>query len=253
MGAGERLTTHPMTYQLTSCAAVLAAIALLSAPAQAGSVTHPKAVVELFTSQGCASCPPADAMLTDLAKSNDVVALAFHVDYWDYAGWQDTFGSADYSDRQRAYAESWNSSRIYTPQMVVNGAVGVVGSRSNEVHGALAGAALPLAVGISEDAGMLKIAVPADKGRGDAVIWLVTYLTQADVVIDKGENAGKSMSYTQVVTDQQALGMWEDDAGATIKLPLPEVLRPGTGLAVLVQQENNGLPGLILGAATYEP
>ena len=241
-----------MTLQLSLLALLGAAAALVPLPAFAGSVTHPKAVVELFTSQGCASCPPADAMLTSLVAQNDVVALAYHVDYWDYAGWEDTFGSEAYSDRQRAYAQSWGSSRIYTPQMVVNGAKGVVGSRRDEVHGALAGATLPLTVAVAEDGDMLKITIPADRRLDDAVVWLVTYLPRADVLIDKGENAGKSMVYTQVVTGQQALGMWEGDAGATIKLPLPESLDGAAGLAVIVQQEHDKLPGRILGAATYE-
>ena len=232
----------------------LVALAALAHPAGAESLrARPKAVVELFTSQGCAQCPPADALLTGLAEEGDVVALAYHVDYWDYVGWEDTFGNQDFSDRQRAYAKSWGSSRIYTPQMVVNGAKAVVGSRRNEVHGALDGATLPLLVDIVRDGDMLKVDVPPNTSLGDAVVWLVTYIDRADVTIDKGENAGKSMVYTQVVTGRQALGMWEGATGANLKLPLPEMLDDGsTGIAVIVQQESNGLPGPILGAATYE-
>ena len=89
----------------------------------------PKAVVELFTSQGCSSCPPADALLRRAGAAPDLIALAYHIDYWDYIGWPDSFGSKDNSDRQRAYAESWGSSRVFTPQLIVNGAEGVVGSR----------------------------------------------------------------------------------------------------------------------------
>jgi len=229
-------------------------LAALASPAGAETMRgRAKAVVELFTSQGCAQCPPADALLTGLAEEGDVVALAYHVDYWDYVGWEDTFGDEDYSDRQRAYAKSWGSSRIYTPQMVVNGAKGVVGSRRNEVHGALAGASLPLQVGIARDGDMLKVTIPPDTTFGDAVVWMVTYLDRADVTIEKGENAGKSMVYTQVVTGRQALGMWESTTGADLKLPLPELLsEDSTGIAVIVQQERSGLPGPILGAATYE-
>jgi len=231
-----------------------AALVALALPAGADTVrARPKAVVELFTSQGCAQCPPADALLTGLAEEGDVVALAYHVDYWDYAGWEDTFGKEDFSDRQRAYAKSWGSSRIYTPQMVVNGAKGVVGSRRHEVHRALDGSALPLAVDITRDGDMLKVSIPPDTALEDAVVWMVTYLDRADVTIDKGENAGKSMVYTQVVTARQPLGLWEEDAGAMLKLPLPEILNQGsTGIAVLVQQERDGMPGPILGAATYE-
>ncbi|QYO76797.1 DUF1223 domain-containing protein [Devosia salina] len=214
--------------------------------------TGPRAVVELFTSQGCSSCPPADALLTSLADRDDVVALAYHVDYWDYIGWEDTFGDKGFSDRQRAYAKSWGSSRIFTPQMVINGAEGVVGSRRDEVQDAVTSAQLPLAVTLAAEDDMLKLRVPADAALEDATIWLVRYLDRADVAIDKGENAGKSMVYTQVVVDRQVVGIWEADAGAEIKLPLDQFQNEDNGgLAVLVQQERNGLPGPILGAATY--
>ncbi len=231
----------------------LVAAATLTLPAGADSArSRPKAVVELFTSQGCASCPPADALLTSLAEDKDVIALAYHVDYWDYVGWEDTFGDPVFSDRQRAYAKSWGSSRIYTPQMVVNGHKGVVGSRRNEVHGALDGATLPLPVEIVRHGDMLKVTIPADPALEDAVVWMVTYLDRADVAIDSGENAGKSMVYTQVVTSRQVLGMWEADGGAALKLPLAEMLdAQSTGMAVIVQQERNGLPGPILGAASF--
>ena len=232
----------------------LLALASLALPASAESTrARPKAVVELFTSQGCASCPPADALLTGLSEQDDVIALAYHVDYWDYVGWKDTFAEAAFSDRQRAYAESWGSSRIYTPQMVVNGQKGVVGSRRAEVMRALDGSSLPLSVDITRANNMLKIAIPAKGGLDDAVVWMVTYLDRADVAIDKGENAGKSMVYTQVVTGRQVLGMWEGDTGANLKLPIPELLSDDrTGIAVIVQQERDGLPGPILGAAAYE-
>lgn len=233
----------------------LVALGLLAVPAGAESMrARPKAVVELFTSQGCSSCPPADALLTGLAQQDDVIALAYHVDYWDYVGWKDTFAHAAFSDRQRAYAESWGSSRIYTPQMVVNGQKGVVGSRRNDVHQALDGAALPLQVDISRNDNMLKIAIPPNGGLADAVVWLVTYLDRSEIAIDKGENAGKTMVYTQVVTGRQVLGMWESASGANLKLPIPEVLaETSTGIAVIVQQEQDGLPGPILGAAAFEP
>ncbi|WP_137150517.1 DUF1223 domain-containing protein [Devosia sp. FKR38] len=226
----------------------------LTLPVQADSLrVQPKAVVELFTSQGCSSCPPADALLTSLSERGDVLALAYHVDYWDYVGWKDTFGSAAYSDRQRAYAQSWGSSRIYTPQMVVNGAIGVVGSRRNEVNGAIDRAKLPLDVAVTQDRNMLKVTIPADSALSDAVVWLVTYISRADVDIETGNNAGKSMVYTQVVTGRQALGLWESKSGASLKLPIPEMLADtSTGIAVIVQQEHNGLPGPILGAAAFE-
>ena len=231
----------------------LALLSSLAQPASAETRLRPKAVVELFTSQGCSSCPPADALLTSLADQEDVVALAYHVDYWDYVGWKDTFGEADFSDRQRAYAQSWGSSRIYTPQMVINGVKGVVGSRRGEVHGELDRASLPLPIDVTEDGDMLMISIPPDQTLQNAVVWLVTYIDRADVAIEKGNNAGKTMAYTQVVTGRQVAGVWEYASGANIKLPIPEMLSHGsTGIAVIVQQEHDGLPGPILGAATFE-
>ena len=210
-------------------------------------------MVELFTSQGCSSCPPADALLSGLAQQGDVVALAYHVDYWDYAGWEDTFGEKDFSDLQRGYAKSWGSSRIYTPQMVINGAKGVVGSKRAEVQAALGEAELPLDVSLEVSGGMLKLSIPARADLDDATIYLVRYLDRAEVAIDTGENAGKSMVYTQVVLDRQAVGLWEAEAGAEIKLPLDETATDGAGgLAVLVQCERHGHPGRILGAAVHK-
>lgn len=225
----------------------------LAGPGVADSLRlNPKAVVELFTSQGCSSCPPADALLTSLAERDDVVALAYHVDYWDYIGWEDTFGDKGFSDRQRGYAKSWGSSRIFTPQMVINGAEGVVGSKRDDVHDAIASAQLPLNVSLLAHNGMLKLVVPADAALDDASIWLVRYLDRADVVIEKGENAGKSMVYTQVVIDRQIVGVWESETGAEIKLPLEQFdISSGGGMAILIQPERNGLPGPILGAAAY--
>jgi hypothetical protein len=229
---------------------------MLSAPAGADAARgQPKAVVELFTSQGCAQCPPADALLTSLAERDDVVALAYHVDYWDYIGWQDTFGNSSFSDRQRGYAKSWGSHSVFTPQMVINGEEGVVGSRRDEVQDAVASAQLPLALDVERQGEMLRVEIPADPGLADATVWLVRFLDRADVAIDSGENAGKSMVYTQVVTERQMLGLWEASTGAQVKLPIGELrgaAGDNGGVAVLVQQERNGLPGAILGAALYE-
>lgn len=214
---------------------------------------QPKAVVELFTSQGCSSCPPADALLTSLAERGDVVALAYHVDYWDYIGWEDTFGHEAYSDHQRAYAKSWGSSRIYTPQMVINGAKGMVGSKRNEVTQAVDEGGLTLPVSLSSDGSMLRVAIAPATHGDSATVWLVTYRDRATVDIERGDNAGKSMVYTQVVTGRQAVGVWEAKTGIELKLPLSEVGGEDTsGVAVLVQSEHKGLPGPILGAAALD-
>jgi hypothetical protein len=224
-------------------------------PAAAGELKRqPKAVLELFTSQGCSSCPKADALLTELGQRPEVVALAYHVDYWDYIGWPDTFGNKDHSDRQRAYAAARGSSRIFTPQLIVNGTEGVVASRKDEVEGVLGTALLELPITLIASDDMLEVSIPpaAALSGAEALIWLVSYLDRADVEIGRGENEGKTISYTHIVTGRQALGMWEPGSGAHLKLPLAEVLAaPANGAVILVQQERNGLPGRILGAASY--
>lgn len=235
-----------------SLLAVLSAAALAVLPAAAGEIrVNPKAVVELFTSQGCSSCPKADAKFAELQGRPDVIAIAWHVDYWDYIGWPDTFGAAENSDRQRAYAESWGSSRIFTPQMIVNGLKGVVGSRDKDVEGALAEAKLELPVNLELKGDMLKVSVAAKPGAGSAMVWLVTYKDHAAVLIERGENAGKTIDYTQIVTGKQMLGAWEGAEGTTLKLPLSELSANGSnGAVILVQSDKDGLPGPILGAAS---
>lgn len=229
-------------------------LALLALPASAGAIKlGPKAVLELFTSQGCSSCPKADAMLDEISKRRDVLALAYHVDYWDYIGWEDTFGTKENSDRQRDYAQSWGSSRIFTPQIVVNGKGGVVASKRDAVDAALGNASLPLDVQLTEAPDdMLQISVPGRPGSPGAMIWLVTFLDRADVAIERGENKGRQVAYTQIVTGRQILGMWDPEDGAQLTLPLSEVLTGrSNGAAILIQEERHDLPGPILGAASF--
>src|SRR5687768_9129416 len=134
-------------------------LVMLLAPAQA--LADPKAVVELFTSQGCSSCVPADAYFAELARRDDVLALALHVDYWDYLGWRDTFGQPENTERQRAYSEVRGSRKIFTPQMTVNGRTDLVGSDRNAVEAATARASLPLPVAMHRRARTGEIAVAA--------------------------------------------------------------------------------------------
>lgn len=232
----------------------IALCALGVSASSAGEVRKgPKAVLELFTSQGCSSCPAADALLDKLSRRADIVALAYHVDYWDYIGWPDTFGAKANSDRQRDYAKGFGSSRIFTPQLVVNGRGSVVASREGEVDAALTAAALPVTIDLDvSDDGMLEISVPPGEGNREAVMWLVTFVDRAEVEIERGENKGKTVAYTQIVTNRQVLGMWESATGAEMRMPIGELLTtPANGIAVLIQEERNGMPGPILGAASY--
>lgn len=195
-------------------------------------------------------------MLEDLTRRGDVLTLAYHVDYWDYIGWQDTFGDKENSQRQRDYAAAWGSSRIFTPQLVVNGECGVVGNKRDKIDAAMSTATMPPLEVKLADAGDdtidVSIAGRTDAGLGEAVVWLVTYLDRAEVAIDRGENQGRQVAYTHIVTGRQVLGMWDPVTGASLKLPLGEVLTgKSDGAAILVQQDKNGLPGPILGAASF--
>jgi hypothetical protein len=232
---------------------VAASALMLAVPAHAGDVrVNPKAVVELFTSQGCSSCPKADVLFSELGKRDDLIALAWHVDYWDYIGWPDTFADPDNSERQRGYAQSWGSSRIYTPQVVVNGAKGVVGSREKDVTSAIDEAALTIPVALNLSADMLEVSVGPHAGGAEAVVWLITFKDHAAVVIERGENAGKTVEYSQIVTGKQMLGMF-DAAGTHLKLPLSALTADGSnGAVILVQSDKDGLPGPILGAALVQ-
>lgn len=215
--------------------AVLAAASVRRATA----ATSP-AVVELFTSQGCNSCPPADAYLTELARQPDILALAYHIDYWDQLGWRDPFSSPAATARQRAYARTLGLTTIYTPQMVINGRVDAVGSDRRQVAAAIATSArpeVPIALGRDHEA----LAVQVGAGTGQGRIWLVDYDLAHETRVRGGENAGRTLVNVNIVRHLEELGTWSGAAAAfTRAMP-----RAGTGSAVLLQSER----GAILGAA----
>lgn len=216
-------------------------------PARAGGVS---VVAELFTSQGCSSCPPADALLGELAMRGDVLALSLHVDYWDYIGWKDPYASASMSERQRAYAKALGARMVYTPQMVVQGSAELVGSRRAAVLGAIEEAqarSLPVRVTLVGDEAV-EIAA-GEAPPGGAVVWLVAYDHHLTTEIERGENAGKRISYYNVVRSFQRLGHW---MGEALSLPVDcdSLVGANRGAAVLVQA---GGYGPILGAARLQP
>jgi hypothetical protein len=211
-------------------------------------------VVELFTSQGCSSCPAADALLGRLANRQDVVALSLPVDYWDYLGWKDTLASPKFSERQRAYAQTRGDGAIYTPQIVVNGLTHVNGSdeaqivRAIEKTGKIV-SAQRVPIRLSEEKGKLIIeagAAPAGVTVKDATLWLAVISPKVEVPIGRGENQGKKVTYTNVVRELMPIGTW-NGAPLTIHLDRQAIARPGTErCAVLLQQ---GHAGPIVGAA----
>jgi hypothetical protein len=234
---------------------ILSACAIASAGMAAGqSVTSKpaRAVVELFTSQGCSSCVSADAYFEDLVKRDDIVALSLHVDYWDYLGWRDTLGDAAYTARQRAYASAHGSRRVYTPQMVVNGGKDYVGSDRRSIDAAIDSSTLSVPVTMRQGDGTVEIEVAAlpKPHAKPATIRLVLLTSEAQVAIGRGENAGSTIDYYNVVRGIRPVGMWDGDA-VKITLPEHEIMPKGIdGCAIIVQEDDPNGPGRIVGAAT---
>jgi hypothetical protein len=231
---------------------LFSALLILSPAAKAEPVT---AVVEMFTSQGCSSCPPADAVLAELAAEPGVLALSWHVDYWDYLGWKDTLALPEATARQRAYAVQFQSRSVYTPQAVVNGAAGMVGSKEEEVRAALAAIPFPaLPVTLARHGGRLAVTLAAADLRGtDTVVELVYFAPASDVVIERGENAGHTMRYVNSVRGHSMLGVWKGEA-RTIEMPVTDMeAHDAAGCAVLVRTVmETGAPGPVVAAAILE-
>jgi hypothetical protein len=227
---------------------VLAALGLMG-PALAGP--SPKAVVELFTSQGCSSCPPADARLAELARRPDVIALTLPVDYWDYLGWKDTLAKPEFTARQRAYAHRRGDRAVFTPQMVVNGAVSCVGSDEAAIGRAMEratadGPVLPVSVRAAREGESVRIEIEG-AGETPSGVWLLPILRSREVTIGRGENRGRSATYVNVVRAVLRVGEW---SGGPMSLTAP--LPPGEeadGYVVLVQAMRGTKPAQILGAA----
>lgn len=229
-------------------ATLLSAASFSLTPALAGNV---KGVVEIFTSQGCSSCPPADKVFGEVIEQDGVIGLAWHVDYWDYLGWKDTFSSADATARQRSYARAMNDRGVYTPQIIVNG--DTVAKNSNfrqSIASALSGG-LPVTVEAKVRDGNL--IVNAGEGEGSANLVLVTFDRVENVAIERGENAGTTVAYRHSVSDIQTIGMWKGKS-QIVELPGSEYApKKGQGCAILLQKvSKNGAPGPILGATLVQ-
>ena len=216
-----------------------------------------KGVVELFTSQGCSSCPPADKLLAQYAKRTDLLALSYNVDYWDYLGWKDTLASPDNTARQRNYAQARGDGQVYTPQMVIDGRTHAVGSNQAEIDAALAKYpdGLPVHLSLSATADAITVNIdPAAQGQmPHATLWLVMYDRSVSVPIGRGENSGRTITYTNVVRKLRPIAMWKGES-MSVDLPKSEIKQADVNrCAVLLQAETkDGLPGPILGAATID-
>lgn len=206
-------------------------------------------VVELFTSQGCSSCPPADALLGELARNPDILPLAFHVTYWNNLGWRDPFSLDAATDRQRAYQRNLRTDTIYTPQMIVDGHTDVIGSDRAAVTAAIARArpaqSVPITLSRTADGLSVQIAagtIPA--GQGEKRILLIGFDSAHRTTVPRGENAGRQLSETNIVRGVTVLGSWTGQA-VNLSHPMPPGVFQGERAAVLLQAND----GRILGAA----
>lgn len=221
--------------------------------AHAGEPPRP-VVVELFTSQGCSSCPPADALLGQLTRRQDVLALSLPITYWDMLGWKDTLASKANTDRQKTYAAQMGRGGVYTPQMIIDGINDVVGSREPAVEAAISMReadmqAVPVTVTLSP--AEIHVDVGAAKGdpQGDATIWMFRVRPEATVKIGAGENSGRTVSYYHVVRSVEAIGLWK---GKPVSLDLPRnAMGDGLkdGIAVVVQSRGYGR---VIGASAFD-
>ena len=227
--------------RLTALLTLVPFLLAAGAKAQEGPV-----VVEMFTSQGCSSCPPADAFFAELSAREDVIALALHVDYWDYLGWKDKFADPAFSARQRAYAAAEGKQMVYTPQMIVDGQTRVIGNRPADVDALVArhsADANAVAVGLARTESGLTVSATARRALDTPLsVQLVRYLPERVVEITHGENAGRTLRYSNIVTHWSEIARWDPRAPLSIDVTAPA----DAHVAVIVQQPGHGA---ILGAA----
>ena len=214
------------------------AVALWMAATSAALAQQP-VVVELYTSQGCSSCPPADRILGELSERDDVIALGLHVDYWDYLGWKDKFANPEFTNRQRAYARAAGERTIYTPQMVIGGKDHVIGSKPMKISNLIrkhSQKSAPVSLRIKRSGGEIVIEATPKSGIGGVVVDIVTYAPKSTVDIRRGENAGRKITYHNIVQSWSRLGTWNGKgtyrASAKVASDTPVV--------VLVQSQGNG-------------
>ncbi len=238
-----------------SNAALAAGLALAMAFAAPGPVNAaddaPLTVVELFTSQGCSSCPPADKFLGELSKRDDLLALSVHVDYWDYIGWKDVFASPSNTRRQRRYAQKMGLRYVYTPQMVIQGTFDSTGSDRAKVLRKIAEAKKleRLAVKISRAGDGVRVVIPAGNIRERATVWLAVFDSRHDVEIKRGENSGNTFRYHNVVRGMTRIGAW---TGQQLDIVTKAADMPAQGRDSCVVIVQSLKTGRILGAARLD-
>ncbi|MCA1516281.1 DUF1223 domain-containing protein [Bradyrhizobium sp. NBAIM01] len=237
---------------LWSGALGICAIIAVIRPAEA----EPRAVVELFTSQGCSSCPPADQIIGDLSKDPSVIALSMPIDYWDYLGWKDTLADSRFSARQRAYSRMRGDREVYTPQVVVNGSTHVIGSDRTGIENAIGKTdkgtgVMSVPVTMSLSGKQINVSVAASKeptvSRGE--VWICSIAKSVPIAITRGENKGQQVTYHNVVRSLLKVGDWTGRPESWT-VPIENLTRDGVdGAVVYVQDGSRERPGPMLGAA----
>jgi hypothetical protein len=230
------------------------AIVAIIRPADA---SEPRAVVELFTSQGCSSCPPADNIIGELAKDPSIIALSMPIDYWDYLGWKDTLADARFSARQKAYSHMLSDRGVYTPQVIVNGSAHVIGSDRAGIEGAIgdtqkADGVMSVPVTMTLSGKQINVSVAAS-GKGPTSmhgeVWICSVTREIPISIGRGENRGREITYHNVVRNLLKVGDWNGSSGSWT-VPLENISRDGVDAAVVyVQDGTRDKPGPMLGAA----
>jgi hypothetical protein len=247
--------TGMMAYNLISRwsgALGLCAIVAVIRPAHA----DPRAVIELFTSQGCSSCPPADKIMGELAKDPSIIAMSMPIDYWDYLGWKDTLADARFSARQRAYSKMRGDREVYTPQAIINGSAHVIGSDRERIENAIGttrkeDGVMSIPVTMTQSGKQLNVSVAGSAKRPGAhgEVWICSISKAVPISIGRGENRGKEITYYNVVRNLLKLGDWNGNSGSWT-VPIDEVEHEGVDAAVVYVQDGSGdKPGPMLGAA----
>lgn len=245
------LTAYRSLSRWSGALGVCAIVAVIR-PAHA----EPRAVVELFTSQGCSSCPPADRILGELARDPSVIALSLPIDYWDYLGWKDTLADSRFSARQKAYSHVRGDRDVYTPQVIVNGATHVIGSDRARIEGAIKDTgradkvmSLPVTMTLSGKQLTVSVAAGKDSAPARGEVWLCSISKSVPIAIGRGENRGREVVYHNVVRNLLKVGDFTGSSQSW-NVPLDSVLRDGIdAAAVLVQDGSRDKPGRMLGAA----
>ena len=242
---------HKCISRWSSALGVCAIVAIIR-PAHA----DPRAVVELFTSQGCSSCPPADKIIGELARDPTVVALSMPIDYWDYLGWKDTLADARFSARQKAYSHMRGDRDVYTPQVVVNGSTHLIGSDRAGIDGAIVDTkkseivmSVPITMTLTGKQINVSAAASTAATAAHGEVWICSISKAVPISIGRGENRGREITYYNVVRNLLKVGDWNGSSG-NWTVPLENISREGVDAAVVyIQDGSRDKPGPMLGAA----